>query len=219
VRELEDGGYEVQDLNEMMVPSGPTRLLAREALLADYLPEPEVYQKQVLPRMQELASALAWGDRYRRQEKFFSAQIEYGKALALDEDNVRATFGIGLCYLNMHDLPKAEVVFQKLVSMDCAFQPAHKHLFNEFGIALRKAGMFCQAMEYYGRALAWDPRDENLLHNLARAAYQQGETAVALDKALDALAINPDLQAAMDIRDAARRRLERQAGGSRGGGC
>lgn len=209
--ELGNGSFEIQELNALMLPSGPKDTISRDELLAKYLPEPEVYHKQVLPQMEKLTSALAWGDRYRRQEKYFSAETEYDKALALDQDNVRATFGIGICYVTMRNMDKAQTVFQKLVTMDAAFLPKHKHLFNEFGIALRKAEMYPQAMEYYGRALTWDPKDENLLYNLARAAYQLGDMTTAAERAGEALDIRPDFPEAQEIMGSAQRKLKHAA--------
>ena len=77
-------------------------------------------------------------------------------------NHIRAIFGIGLVYLGKRDLKKAGYVFERLLSIEDSFGPEHKHLFNEFGIGLRKTRLHAQAIEYYGRALAYCDDDENL---------------------------------------------------------
>ena len=83
-------------------------------------------------------------------------------------DNVRANFGIGLTYLERGESDKAENIFARLIKLDGAYEEEHKHLFNEFGISLRKNKMFSQSLEYYLRALDLTKKDENLYINIAR---------------------------------------------------
>ena len=60
--------------------------------------------------------------------------------------------------------------------------PEHKHLFNEFGIALRKKGMFGEAIRYYHRAIELTRKDENIYLNLARAHFEKGDPGSGLRK-------------------------------------
>jgi len=200
VREMEDGSYETQPLNGDWLPMGFKAVITKDQLLQQYTPEPELYAKQVAPKLSELRKALAWGDKYRKQGNYFSAEMEYGKALKLDEDNIRATFGIGICCIERGEKEKADLVFQKLVSMDAAFDAEHKHLFNEFGIALRKGEMYDQAMSYYERAVALAPDDENLHFNIARAAYQKGDVRAVYRHVAQCLEINPGHEAALQVK-------------------
>jgi hypothetical protein len=62
------------------------------------------------------------------------------------------------------------------VGLEAAFAPEHKHLFNEFGISLRKSRMVDQSIEYSTRALALTSTDENLHYNVARAYFEKGDT-------------------------------------------
>ena len=64
--------------------------------------------------------------------------MEYTNALGLDEKNVRAMFGLGLTYLQYDQHEKAKVLFEELIGLDGFAAPEHKHLFNQFGIELRK---------------------------------------------------------------------------------
>ena len=68
--------------------------------------------------------------------------------------------------------------------------PEHKHLFNEFGIALRKKQMFDEAIRYYHRAIELTQKDENLYLNLARAHFEKGDRAPAFANLRICLEIN-----------------------------
>lgn len=194
VQEREDGMLEVQALGADDAPFGPVSVIGREELLEHYLPEPQKTlsraQAALSPRELEIQKAVARGDKFRKRGESFTAEFEYSKALALDEGNVRANFGIGLCYIERGERGKAHEVFERLVQLDAAFEDEHKHLFNEFGIALRKSGMHPEALAYYARALELSPADENLHYNMARAAFDMGEAGQARQHLQNCLALN-----------------------------
>ncbi len=199
VTEQDDGQVEVQYLNKNYVPSGPKRLLPKDEILEKFSPEPEFYTYTVYPKMRELQKTIARADRHRSRGEGFSAEYEYGNALKVDEENIRANFGLGLTYLDRGETSKADDIFQRLVKLDAAFEQEHKHLFNDFGINLRKNKMYEQCMQYYKRAMELSQTDEHLLHNVARLLFEQGkpqETAKYLKKALE---LNPDFQQAQQF--------------------
>jgi Tfp pilus assembly protein PilF len=196
VEERENGMMLVQPLAANDVPFGPKSEITREELLEKYLPEPQKTLTRTVaalsPAEQEIQKAVARGDKFRKRGESFSAEFEYKKALQLDMGNVRANFGIGLCYIERGEREKAHEVFERLVQLDAAFEDEHKHLFNEFGINLRKTGMYDEAMDYYRRALELSPADENLHYNMARAALDQGEPKVAAQHLSACLKLNAD---------------------------
>mgnify|MGYP006300448573 FL=1 len=150
--EREDGVVLMRPLNKSHVPSGEAVEVPKEDFLAKYEPELEFYQQEVYPRMRELEGTLKRAEEQRAKGALYSAEFEYDKALAVDEDNVRANFGLGLTYMDRGETGKANDIFGRVVGLDAAFGEEHKHLFNEFGISLRKSGMGQQAVEYYERA-------------------------------------------------------------------
>ncbi|MHC1700351.1 MAG: tetratricopeptide repeat protein [Humidesulfovibrio sp.] len=193
-QEREDGVLEVQALGDQVV-FGPVTELSLDEFLENYLPEPQKSLERAQgeeQRQGKLHKALARGDKFYQQGKTYSAEFEYGKALVLDEDSVRANFGIGLCYIARGEQDKAREVLGRLVRLEAAFQDEHKHLFNEFGIALRKAGMHAEALAYYARALELSPDDENLHYNMARAFYDLGDAQTALQRLTHCLSLNPE---------------------------
>ncbi|WP_029895860.1 tetratricopeptide repeat protein [Desulfohalovibrio reitneri] len=196
VEEQDNGEIHVQNLNDEHVPTGPTETIDKDELLEKYAPEPEFYQKEVFPKLRDLRKTLARADRHRKRGETFSAEMEYGNALKVDEDNVRANFGIGLCYMERGDTAKAQDILDRVVKLDAAFEEQHKHMFNEFGINLRKSKMFEQAVDYYTRAAEFSPKDENLFYNTGRAYFEMGEYGKAKQSFEKALEINPELQEA-----------------------
>ncbi|HWR04354.1 MAG TPA: tetratricopeptide repeat protein [Humidesulfovibrio sp.] len=199
VQEREDETLELQTLGPDDALFGEKKTISRDELLENFLPEPQKSQEFLRRRaaeQQEIQKAVARGDKFYKRGETYSAEYEYGKALALDEENVRANFGIGLCYLARDEKDKARMVFERLVQMDAAFEDEHKHLFNEFGISLRKAGLFDEALEFYARGVALCPTDENLHHNMARAAFEKGDVTLASQHLSNCLKMNPEHQEA-----------------------
>ena len=187
----DEGLVMVQALNKNMVPAGASTAVPLEDFLAKYNPEPEMYLKNVYPKMQELNSTVQRAEEQRQRGALYSAQFEYENALAVDEENVRANFGLGLTYVERGEATKAKDILGRIVGLDAAFAPEHKHLFNEFGISLRKSRMVDQSIEYYTRALTMTETDENLHYNAARAYFDKGDLAKCREHLNRALAINP----------------------------
>jgi len=189
--QADSGEVMVQALNKNLVPAGASTAVPLDDFLAKYNPEPEMYQKNVYPKMQELSSTVQRAEEQRQRGALYSAQFEYENALAVDEENVRANFGLGLTYVERGEAVKAKDILGRIVGLDAAFAPEHKHLFNEFGISLRKSRMVDQSIEYYTRALAMTETDENLHYNAARAYFDKGDLAKCREHLDRALAINP----------------------------
>ena len=190
---IEQNGKEIdcQPLNTNYIPSGPKRKITMDELIAKFSPEPEFYLNSVFPKMQEMQRNVDNGDTHREKGENFAAEFEYSRALKIDEENVRANFGIGLTYLERGDNAKAQDIFQRLVKLEAAFEPEHKHLFNEFGINLRKSKMLQESFEYYQRALELSPTDENLYMNMARVLLELKDIGQCVDYLLKALELAP----------------------------
>nr|WP_286181791.1 tetratricopeptide repeat protein [Desulfovibrio sp. Huiquan2017] len=191
----------VQPLNTHNVPSGPKEDVPFPDFLARFSPEIEFYQAEVYPRMRELSDTLQRAEEQRGQGALYSAQFEFESALGLDEQNVRANFGLGLTYLARGDADKASDIFRRVVALDAAFSPEHKHLFNEFGINLRKSGLTDQAVTYYARALEITQDDENLFYNIARAHYERGDETECRKFLQQALELAPTMDVALQFLD------------------
>lgn len=186
VKELENDRFRVQSLDMDFKPQGAPFEIGREKLFEDYHLEPDLSYRL-------LSQPLLVGDHYRATAKYAGAEKEYLKIKGIDEDNIRANFGLGLVYLARNKTDKAVYIFDRLVALEETFEPRHKHLFNEFGISLRKKGLFDEALKYYFRARELSANDDHLLLNIARVYFEQHRLAEAEATAREALALNPDL--------------------------
>jgi tetratricopeptide (TPR) repeat protein len=191
--EQPDGNLEIQPLNTNYVPSGVKKTVEREEFLRKFSPEPEFYVSTVFPKMQELQATIVRGEQHRERGELYSAEFEFTSAVKVDEENVRANFGLGLTYLDRGERNKANDIFERLVKLEAAFDAEHKHLFNDFGISLRKNHMLEQAVGYYSRALELTENDDHLHLNVARALYEKGEIEPCLKHLRDCARLNPDL--------------------------
>ncbi|WP_242652964.1 tetratricopeptide repeat protein [Pseudodesulfovibrio hydrargyri] len=189
----------VRPLNSKNVPTGPREPVTLPDFLSRFSPEIEFYHAEVFPRMRELKDTIVRAEEQRDQGAYYSAQFEFEAALGLDVQNVRANFGLGLTYMARGDAEKADDIFKRVVSLDATFAPEHKHLFNEFGISLRKSGLTDQAVEYYSRALTITEDDENLFYNIARAYYERGDEAECRENLQRALELDPNLDVALQF--------------------
>ena len=192
-----DGRLYVQPINSNYVPTGNKKYISKDELLTKFSPEPEFYTETVYPSMRKLKETIDRADTARNRGETFSAEYEYDNALAVDVDNVRANFGIGLTYLSRGETDKAQNIFSRLVQLDGAFAEEHKHLFNDFGINLRKNKMFAESLEYYLRALTLSKHDENLYINIARVYLEIKDIPHAVEFIGKALALAPQSDVAL----------------------
>jgi tetratricopeptide (TPR) repeat protein len=195
-RRTASGEVYIQTLSDQYLPVGDKVAISLEKLQLRYTHEPSI---QVVSRDAELDEAVRLGDGHRGRQEYYSAELEYQRALAIDEDEIRANFGLGLTFLKRGEADKARSSFRKLVSLEASFAPEHKHLFNEFGISLRKGGLVEEAVRYYVRALQLAVEDENLHFNIARACFDAGKLKEAHGFAVQALELRPDFPEARGL--------------------
>nr|WP_321256144.1 tetratricopeptide repeat protein [uncultured Pseudodesulfovibrio sp.] len=195
VEEQDETIISVQPLNRNYVPSGPKRQIERDDFLTKFNPEPEFYVSTVYPAIKEMDGAIVRGEKHRERGAAYSAEFEYQQAMSIDEENVRANFGLGLTYLDRGDQVKANDIFERLVGLEAAFEAEHKHLFNDFGINMRKNKMYDQALQYYLRAEELVKNDEHLFHNIARCYFEKGNVDECKKYLIKSLAVNPNLEA------------------------
>src|SRR3989338_10431823 len=88
--------------------------------------------------------------------------------------------------------------FLKVSQTEALFEEENKHVFNEFGIDLRKNGMYDEAIGNYEKAISIDPKDENLYYNLGRAYKETGDYKTAYEKVKKALELKPDFKEAQE---------------------
>lgn len=190
---------EVRRINPNNVPAGDPELIAMHQLVNDFTPQLAHYEEVILPAMLALEEKLDQGDEMRQEGRLYSAEMEYGDALKVDEGNVRALFGLGLIYAGRKELERTRDLLGELINVKAAFAGKNQHLFNEFGIALRKVGLFSEAVAYYDRALEYVQDDENLYYNLARSHYENDNWEACFEALVKSNLLNPDLDVTRDL--------------------
>lgn len=193
VEQDEHGRVYRQVLDADWMPGGERQQISREDAISSMLPEPDAYFSKVLPRLNEFRETLQRGDMRRSSGELYSAEFEYKQALEMQDGHVRAMFGLGLVYLDREDTESARQVFERLVAANGTFNEEHKHLFNEYGIELRKAGLLNEALKYYIKAFRMDREDDHLQLNIARVLYEKGKPRQAVRFLQRASKINPNM--------------------------
>jgi tetratricopeptide (TPR) repeat protein len=138
-------------------------------------------------------------DTHREAGELLSAEFEYKNALRVDEEHIRATFGLGLTYLERGETDSAQLVFRRILSLEAAFGPEQKHLFNAFGIKMRKSGMYPQALRYYFKAYRLAKDDEHLLYNISRTYFERKKYKLAMKFLHMALDKHPGFKVALGL--------------------
>ncbi|SIO20169.1 tetratricopeptide repeat protein [Halodesulfovibrio marinisediminis] len=206
-----NGDITLWKLNKSHIPFEKYDKVSFENLMADYSPEPAFYQEKIYPAMRKVAQGIARGERLRVNGQPYGAEVEFLQVLEMDEDNVRATFGLGLTYLDRNEISKGQAVFSKLVGIEATFAPEHKHMFNEFGIKLRKNKMYEQALQFYSRAQKLSALDEHLLYNIGRVLIEIKEYKKALVMLAKALEVNPEFAEAKKVFELLDRKMNNAA--------
>ncbi|MDR2935044.1 MAG: tetratricopeptide repeat protein [Candidatus Adiutrix sp.] len=146
---------------------------------------------------------VAMAEEHVERRELGSAEYEYLKALKAEQEHVRAKFGLGKVWLETGEVEKAANIFAQLARQENMMEPENKHFFNDLGRQLRSLKLYDQAIEFYEKARTMmGAEDEHLLFNLARAAYESGDQARAMDYLEQALALNPDLEPALTLKAA-----------------
>ncbi|WP_285905346.1 tetratricopeptide repeat protein [Pseudodesulfovibrio pelocollis] len=199
VEQVEDDEFEARRINSKHVPAGNPETISLRRLLNEFTPRLAYYEDVVLPAMEALEETLDRADRDRAHGRLYSAELGYSRARGIEERNVRALFGLGLIFLNRREHTRARAVLFELVDVKAAFDGKNQHLFNEFGIGLRKSGLYDEATAYYRRALDFVKNDENLFYNLARTRYERGDWNGCLEALIMSNRLNPGLRVAREL--------------------
>lgn len=210
-QELPDGRIKLSLLNMAGQPTSITEEVEREEfdarcqLMPDYDP---LEQKKKKDKLKEKADRHASrGNLHLRKGEYNSAEFEFRSSLKLDEEHVRANYGMAKLHLEQGQEDEARVILDKLTSIDAMFEDENKHVFNEFGIDLRRMKMYDQAQDSYEKALEINPDDPILNFNLARALIDKKLYPEALKRLETAISLKEDFPEALKIAQLLRAKL------------
>jgi tetratricopeptide (TPR) repeat protein len=195
VVEVDEDNVEIQLLDFVDHPLGKPSVIPKEKL-KEFIYCPDYFKDKKGTKELIAEKHVQIGDRHFEKKEFLSADFEYGKALRVKDDHLKANIGKGKTLFAMGKKEEARKVFSKISSLGSLFQKENKHIFNEFGIELRKKGMFEEATQNYLKALSVDPKDEVLYYNLGRVYYEQGDREKAVEQLKQALNIKENFEEA-----------------------
>jgi len=144
----------------------------------------------------EAAKQVNVAQAHLEREEYNAAAFEFGQAIKKDKKNLHARLGKGKAHLQLGEHDKAKEAFEGLADIDELYEKENKHIFNEYGIELRKGELYDTAIENYNKAISLDPEDPALYFNLARAYKEKGETTEATKNLKKALELKPDFNEA-----------------------
>ncbi len=147
------------------------------------------------------------GQQHIERKEYNAAAFEFGMAVKQDDQNLEAHLGKGKAHMELGEVDKAKESFEKLSEVDSLYDKDNKHLFNEYGIELRRGEMYDLAIENYNKALSIDQDDEALHYNIGRAYYEDGQSDKAIESLQKAMSLAPDFKEAKLLYDAINRKL------------
>jgi len=197
------GPVVVSPLNQNMLPKAQKRTITYSEFVKEFTVEPDFFVDENL-RVRRLWRTQEQEEREdaleiiretpKPPEPVKEEFRERSRELERLEQEARADFGLGVTYLKRGDKGKAMMIFESLAEMEGEFEAKHKHMFNDFGIGLRKINLLKVAVKHYRRALQLAPDDETLFHNMARIYYELGDLDKAVAYLRKSLELNPQHQ-------------------------
>lgn len=133
------------------------------------------------------------------------------KALKLDM-SLRQEFQATLYHWNSARKNLAKRRFAEILSRPAQYVPAHKHMFTDFAIKLRKINLHELALQYATKSTTLSPDDSHAFFNVARLYYELGRYEEAngfIDKALKLeYNLKPALRLSSVIKECIRRKAQ-----------
>lgn len=194
--EVEDNQIEVRYLGANDEPLDAPERVSKDSFIHDFVFQPYYLEQRKAEKEKKITKNIASAEEHVKRNELHSAEYEYKLALRLDEENLRANFGIGNVYLKMGEKDKARDIFVKISKIDAIFEEKNKHFFNDCAIQLRKQELYTEAIDYYNKAIGLSDEDENLFFNLSRAYFESNDSKKARETIFKALTINPKFKEA-----------------------
>lgn len=132
------------------------------------------------------------------------------KALKLDK-SLRAEFQVSLLHWDSQKKNLAKRHFYDILTRPGNYVPAHKHMFTDFAIKLRKINLPDLALQFATKSAALCPDDSHASFNVARLFYELGryeEAEEFIDKALE---LENDLSPALRLSNIIKECIRRKA--------
>ena len=170
--------YSLHALSPEFLPTPVAARPDRVRFLTDYTPEPEIYTREVLPRLNRRLTELG-------------VFPDLDPAAVQDQDKKLTDMGLADADPD-RTLALLESLRRELDNAPEDLAAAQSGTIVEMAIGQRKLHMLHEALDTYRKALAISPEDDHLHFNMARTFYELNDLPNATAHARKALDINPD---------------------------
>lgn len=192
VWQISNSGYAVQELDAALLPKSAAQAVDKTAFEAAFQLEPAILAVPVsTPDMRLLARKPDHGGKGAADDVEL-LRLEKARRAKQLENDMRNNFRKAISALSRpRDRQGALVALEQLVKIKEGVVPAHKHMFRDFGVSLRKKKLFELALASSSRVLELAPDDDHAHFNIARiylllGAYGKAgahlERAISLDE-------------------------------------
>ncbi len=168
--------FSVQKLNDFFQPTEMLRHVDSQSFKAYYVHEPSI----------------------KKHPRGFTPAAEKKDSVApVSDENVetymRDLFKKATSRLNHEETRSSALpILENLLEVEEGITKEHKHMFNDFGIEMRKSKMHNHALAFCKRTISLSKNDDHAHFNAARILIEMGEYDEAEQHVLTAQYLNPD---------------------------
>lgn len=189
VWKLENSSHVMQKLDKSLVPHGPLRLVTQADLAERYQFEPSILAAPIsTPDFRQVRQKPEAGKGTELTDQSLQ-ELEKARKTKQVEVDLRNNFDKAMRALNRpRDRKGALAALAQLAATTNGIVPAHKHMFRDFGVSLRKKSLPDLALQYAKRAVELAPDDDHAHFNVARLLGILGmyeEASAHLRKAIE----------------------------------
>lgn len=190
VWKLENASFVMQKLDKSLAPTGPLRLVTQERLDSSYMSEPSILAAPIsTPDFRQLNIDQEKGHKAAALTDDTLAELEKARKTKQVEMDLRSSFDKALRALSRpRDRKGALAAIEQLANATNGIVPAHKHMFRDFGVSLRKKSLPKLALQCAKRVVELSPNDDHAHFNIARILNILGmkeEAAAHVRKAIE----------------------------------
>jgi hypothetical protein len=192
VRQMSETLVEVQPLTVEGLPSGIIKKVGMKQFIKAYTPEPLYYVEYAVTVVRSLAEKLLESGEDASLSMLAPHELDALKAL-LCEPLVQPDYSRpGYEQAHQAMMETITALLEVLTCRGVVARREHCVRFNHFGVALRKDGLLDESIEFFSKALAIEPGDENIYFNMARVLYDKGDLRECGQALQKALRLNPE---------------------------
>lgn len=164
-----DGSYIAQKLDRSLTPVAKPRVLTDSQLNSGYKFEPTMLAAPIASPDLRTIRPSAQASQVSELTDDTLAQLEKSRKIKQVENDLRASFDKAIRALNRpRDRRGAMIALEQIALATDGIVPAHKYMYRDFGVALRKKSLPELALKCAKRTVELAPDDDHAHFNIAR---------------------------------------------------